>query len=140
MPRTIIRGDSYALRRPLYIYTLVDNNLNPLNLSGCTIRTTYRTSKATIQEDPDDGSAVWKGTLSIDETGFPFVSNGMGLRGPASDGVVEVHLSASASRALPLGVELISDLEVTDAMGEKFTFMFDETIIAVDGVTHREEG
>lgn len=140
MPRTIIRGDSYARRRPLYVYTLVDNDLEPLNLAGCTIRTTYRTSKATIQEDPADQSAVWKGTLRIDETGLPFVSEGMALRGPASGGVVEVHLSSTASRSLPLGVELISDLEVTDAMGEKFTFLFDETIIAVDGVTHREVG
>lgn len=140
MPRTIIRGDSYALRRPLYVYTLVDSNLNPLPLSGCTIRTTYRSSKASIQEDPSDSSAVWKGTLILDESGLPIFSNGLALRGPASDGVVEVHLSAEASRALPLGVELISDLEVTDALGEKFTFLFDETIIAVDGVTHRQEG
>ena len=138
--RTIIRGDSYALRRPLYTYTLVDENLDPLNLAGCTVRTTYRSAPASVTEDPTDGSAVWKGTLKIDSNGVPTLTEGMALKGTAMEGVVEVRLSAEDSRKLPENLELISDLEVTDAQGEKFTFVFEEKLKAVDGITHRLEG
>lgn len=139
--RTIVRGDSYASRRPLYTYTLANSEeLSPLNLSGCTVRTTYRTSPAKVEEDPTDASAVWKGTLVISSSGVPTTSNGLVLKGTASSGVIEVHMSAEDTRTLPLNVELISDLEVTDAQGEVFTFLFDEKIIAIDGVTHRRTG
>lgn len=138
--RTIIRGDSYALRRPLYTYTLVDENLEPLNLAGCTVRTTYRAAPASLTEDPTDGSAVWKATLQLNSSGVPIISTGLALKGTAAEGVVEVRMSAYDTRHLPYNVELISDLEVTDAQGEKFTFLFNEKLIAIDGVTHRLEG
>ncbi len=141
--RTIIRGDSYGVRRPLYEHTLVDednDDLIPFSLKGCTVRTTFRAAPASVTEDPTDSTAIWKGTLSVDSAGVVTLSNGIVLAGTADDGQVEIHLSAEASRAFPAGVPLISDLEVTDALGEKFTFLFDEKIVAVDGVTHRLVG
>lgn len=140
--RIIIRGDSYALRRPLYTYTLVEivnDEFVPMNLAGCTIRTTYRKVPTSIQDDPTDESAIWKGTLKIDSNGVPQLVDGIVLKGLAQDGVVEVHLSDVVSRQLPANTPLISDLEVTDAQGEKFTFIFEEKLELRDGITHRLE-
>lgn len=135
--RTIIRGDSYAIRRPLYTYHFVNDQGGPFDLTGCTVRTTYRDNNATPQEDPNDEVVVWKATLVVDNQGIPTLENGMKLATTAEAGTVLEQLSADASRLFPLGVELKSDIELTDAVGEKFTFLFEERIVAQDGVTHR---
>ena len=140
MAREIIRGDSYAIKRPLYVYTIVDENLNPFNLAGCTVRTTYRSTPASISEDPNDESAIWTGTLVVSSAGTETYSKGLSLQGLANEGKVEVRLSAEDSRKFPLDKELISDFEITDSLGEVFTFEFEEKLVAVEGVTHRLEG
>ena len=135
--RTIIRGDSYGIRRPLYTITLVDDLGNPFDLTGCTIRTTYKAVITTPVEDPTDTSAAIKHDLTIDGTGTPTTENGLHLVGPPTAGVIEEWLTSTESRALPTGMELVSDVELTDVNGEVFTWTFTDTLTAVDGVTNR---
>ena len=135
--RTIIRGDSYALRRPLYTLTFVDELSNPFNLTGCTVRTTYKTASTSPADDPSDTNAPIKHTLTVDGTGTATLENGLYMIGLATAGVVEERLTATESRSLPLSTELLSDVELTDANGEVFTWVFTDTLLAVDGFTNR---
>lgn len=135
--RTIIRGDSYGIRRPLYTITLVDELGNPFNLTGCTVRTTYKAAVTTPVEDPTDTSAAIKHDIVINGSGAPTTENGLHLLGPATAGVLEEWLTSTESRALPTGVELVSDVELTDQNGEVFTWTFTDTLTAIDGVTNR---
>ena len=67
--RTIIRGDSYATRRPLWTITLVDEVSAAFDLTGCTVRTTYKTTLTDPTADPSDTSAEIAHTLIVDGTG-----------------------------------------------------------------------
>lgn len=135
--RTIIRGDSYGIRRPLYTLTLVDTNNNPFDLSGCTVRMTYKSVLTDPTTDPNDSNAPIKHSIVIAIDGTVTDSTGLVLVGDAADGVLEERLSASESRIIPANVELQSDVELTDQNGEVFTWLFTDTIKAVDGVTNR---
>lgn len=135
--RTIIRGDSYALRRPLWTITLVDENSNPFDLTGCTVRTTYKQTLTAPDADPTDTSADITHDITIDGTGTATAENGLYLIGLATAGVIEERLTAAESRVLPLATPLLSDVEVTDANGEIFTVKFADTLDTEEGVTHR---
>lgn len=139
MNRIIIRGDSYGIRRPLYRITIFDDELmEPFNLSGCTVRTTYKPAKTTPQEDPTDETAPIKHTLVVDGSGTATTQNGIYLVGEAEAGIIEERLTAAESRTLPLDIPLFSDLEITDSNNEIFTFIQDGTLVAIDGYTNRE--
>jgi len=135
--RTIIRGDSYGIRRPLFTLTLVDESSNPFNLTGCTVRTTYKTVATDPTTDPTDADAPIKHSITIDGTGAVTDSDGLFLVGLVTAGVIEERLTAAESRVLPLEVDLISDVELTDQNGEVFTWPFTDTLRAVDGITNR---
>ena len=135
--RTIIRGDSYALRRPLWTLTFVDELANPFNLTGCTVRTTYKTASTAPADDPNDTNAPIKHTIIINGSGTPTTQDGLFLVGAATGGIIEERLTATESRVLPLNTELLSDIEVTDASGEIFTWVITDTLKAVDGFTNR---
>lgn len=135
--RTIIRGDTYALRRPLFTITLVDENSDPFNLTSCTVRTTYKTAATSPDTDPDDTDAPIKHFITINGAGAVTDSDGLFLVGAATAGVLEERLSATESRAMPVNVELISDVELTDQNGEVFTWLFTDALKAVDGITNR---
>lgn len=134
--KLIIRGDSYTELRPLYIYTLVDNEGNPFDLTGCTIRTTYKTATTDPSTDPTDASAVIKHTLVVNALGSVTVSNGLIIVGPVTGGVIKEYLTRIETLDLPLGVSLHSDLEVTTA-SEVVTFISNDTIKAIDAYTNR---
>lgn len=138
--RTIIRGDSYATRRPLWTITLVDEVSAAFDLTGCTVRTTYKTTLTDPTADPSDTSAEIAHTLIVDGTGAATTEDGLYLVGLATAGVVEQRLTAAESRILPLGTALFSDIEVTDANGEIFTVKFADTLDTEEGVTHRLTG
>jgi len=135
--RTIIRGDSYGLRRPLFTITLVDNLNDPFNLANCTIRTTYKIAPTDPNTDPTDENAPIKHFIELDGVGAVVDNDGLVLVGPATDGVLEERLTAAESRVLPANVELQSDIELTDQNGEVFTWIFTDTLKAIDGVTNR---
>jgi hypothetical protein len=135
--RTIIRGDSYGIRRPLYTLTLVDTNSAPFNLIGCTVRTTYKAITTDPTTDPQDSGAPIKHSITIALDGTVSAANGLVLVGAPEDGVLEERLTATESRLLPLNTELVSDVELTDQNGEVFTWLFTDTIKAIDGVTNR---
>lgn len=135
--KEIIRGDSYALRRPLFRYEFVDINGDPFDLAGCVLQTSYKDVKNTPLEDPEDLFAHIKHHIEIDAAGNVVESNGLVLEGRAEEGVVLEYLSAEESRELPLETPLFSDLELIDANGEVFTFLFEGEVIARDGLTHR---
>ena len=137
----IIRGDSYALRRPFFTYELVDDQSEPFDLTDCTIRTTWKVTTTDPATDPTDATAVLKGLLVIDDTGTATTEDGLYLAGLATAGVIEHRVSAAASLALSLGATWKSDVELIDANGEVFTFLFDEdTLEATDGYTNRTTG
>ena len=135
--RTIIRGDTYAIRRPLYTYTLVDVNNNPFNLTGCTIRTTFKPAVTDPNDDPNDATAAIKHTIIINGSGVATTTQGLYLVTTATSGQLKEYLTAVESRSLPVNVDLVSDVELTDGNGEVFTWLFSDTLRAVDGITNR---
>src|SRR5690349_9833116 len=108
--RTIIRGDSYGIRRPLYTITLVDSLGDPFDLTGCTVRTTYKTTVTAPTDDPTDTSAAIKHDIVVNGVGTPTAQNGLHMVGAAADGVIEERLTAVESRSLPLNTPLFSDV------------------------------
>ena len=135
--RNIIRGDSYAIRRPFYTITLVDENSNPFDLRGCTVRTTYKAALTSPVEDPNDSTAAIKHDIVVNSSGTVTSQNGLFLVGPATAGVLSERLTATESRSLPLNTPLLSDVELTDQNGEVFTWSFTETVSGQDAVTSR---
>lgn len=135
--RTIIRGDSYGIRRPLFTLTLVDGSGNPFNLSGCTVRTTYKTAATDPVADPNDTNAPIKHFITINSGGTMTSNSGLFLVGAATAGVLQERLTAAESKAMPLNTELLSDVELTDQNGEVFTWLFTDTLKAIDGITNR---
>lgn len=137
---TIIRGDSYALRRPLYTYTLVDDENASFDLSGCTVRTTFKTVTTDPADDPTDASAALTGLLVVGSDGTPTTQTALYLVGDATAGTFEHRLTAAETAALPTGAAWVSDVELTDVNGEVFTWLFTETLTTVDGITNRTTG
>lgn len=135
---TIIRGDSYALRRPLFTYTLVDDLGQPFNLAGCTVRTTYKPEIYTIEDDPVDASAPIRHMMVVDINGTVTSSDGLALSGPAANGVVLDRFNSYDTKQIPPDVRHIGDLQLTDANGEIFTWTWVDGLIAVDSVTNRD--
>jgi len=137
MARTLIRGDSYSIRRPLYEITFVDDEAAPLDLTGCTIRSTYKITTTDPNEDTTDEGAYIKATLVVDTDGEAMTEDGLYLKSTADAGVVLHKMEASDTLALPLNTELYGDIELTDPNGEVFTWILEETITATDGYTNR---
>ena len=135
--KVIIRGDSYTTLRPLYTHTLINDIGGPLNLTGCAIRTTYKPAPTDPNTDPTDDEAVIAHDLIIDDLGDVVVSNGLSLVDGVAGGVILEVLTRAESLALPLGVTLSSDLELTTPE-EVVTFISEDTLKAVDGYTNRE--
>lgn len=137
MARTIIRGDSYGIRRPFYTYTFVDIADAPLDLSGCTIRTTYKAAKASATDDPTDATAEIKHHITLDGTGAVTSQDGLYLDTTAATGVIVERLTAAETLALSLDTELFNDVELTDSNGELSTWIYEEALTAIDAYTNR---
>lgn len=145
-PKTIVRGDAYAIRRPLFSYVLTQPNLTPFPLNGCTVRTTYKTVATAPTADPADASAAIRHFMVIDPQGVVTASSGLVLgemvgnafvARPASDGKFIHRLTAAESRLLPVGTPLLGDVEVIDANGEPTTFLFEDGLLVREGYTNR---
>lgn len=135
---TIIRGDSYALRRPLYTYTIVDENSAPFPLEGCTIRTTYKPISISLDVDPDDQTAIIRHEIVIGEDGVPSVTNGLHLQGSSAAGIVVDRMSSTETKAFLPEIVYLSDLQLTDALGEVFTWIWVDGVLAIDAITNRD--
>ena len=137
----IIRGDSYAVRRPFFTYELVDDLNDPFDLTGCTVRTTWKVATTDPSTDPTDASAVLKGLLIVDGTGTATTETNLEMVGLATAGTIVHRVTAAETLALTAGVTWESDVELTDANGEVFTFLFSgDTLTAIDGYTNRTTG
>jgi hypothetical protein len=136
--RNILRGDSFQTRRPLFEFTLVDDQGAPFNLTGCTVMTTYKPQLTTIEEDPNDESAEIKREIQIDGSGDVVYQNGLFLASNAAAGVLYEHLTAAESAALSLGIPLHSDVQLIDSNGEVFTWLYMDSLVAAEAATHRE--
>lgn len=134
--KLIIRGDSYTSLRPLYTYTFVNDEGGPMNFTGCSIRTTYKEATTDPNVDTTDTSAAIKHDLVIDESGAVIVSNGLTLVAGVAGGIIQEVLTRTETLALPLGVTLKSDLELTTP-DEVVTFISDDTVKAIDAYTNR---
>lgn len=134
--KIIIRGDSYTDLRPLYTYTLVNDQGQPFDLTGCTIRTTYKESTTDPNTDTTDATAAIAHDLIIDGGGNILASNGLIVVGDVTSGVIEEYLTSAETLALPLNASLSSDLELTTP-NEVVTFISDDTLKAIDAYTNR---
>lgn len=133
---TIIKGDSYAIRRPLWKHEFVDIDNDPMDFSGCTILTTYKPNVIPIDDDPDDAMAIIRHSIVFDMDGVPTAENGLFYVEP---GVIVERFPSELTRTLPTGVALKFDIQLEDANGEYFTFVMTETVTAVDSITNRFE-
>ncbi len=138
--RVVIRGDTYSIRRPLYRITLLDDGGAPFDLSGSTVRSTFKPAPDNPADDPTDATAPIRHTLVVAANGTATTQAGLYLVGAAANGTIEQRLSATESAALPLGVKLVSDIELTDANGEVVTWLFTETLETREGITNRVTG
>ena len=137
----IVRGDSYAIRRPLFTYELVDDANDPFDLTSCTVRTTWKVTTTDPASDPTDATAVLKGLLVVNGSGTATTEEGLELVGLATAGTIVHRVTAAETLALSAGVTWESDVELIDAAGEKFTFLFSgDTLTAIDGFTNRTTG
>jgi len=141
----LIRGDSYALRRPLFTHTFseVDEDgvvIGAFDLTGCTVRSTFKTVPTDSTSDTTDTTAVIKATLIVDGTGTATTQTKMYLVGAATDGVCELRLSATDTGAMITDTDFFSDVELTDANGEVITFVQPESIRVTEAYTNRTTG
>lgn len=133
----IMAGDSYAIRRPLFTYSLVGPDNQPFDLTGCVVRTTFKPTILAQDDDPTDATAPIKHTLRVNGAGVVTESAGLALATTAAAGTIQERITAAETRALPLNVPLFSDVELTDANGEVFTWLFEDTLTVKSGVTNR---
>lgn len=139
--RTIVRGDTYVIRRAVFVVTAVQLDLvTPFDFSGCTVRMTFRATPVPIATDSTDSTAALKGTIAFTALGAVSGSPenmALPVGGTAAQGVLWLTATAAITAALPLGTILHFDVQVTDANGEILTAIMPGTLTAVDGYTNR---
>jgi len=135
--KLVIRGDTYTELRPLYIYTVVDDEGGPFDFTGCTIRTTYKDATTDPNIDTTDEDAAIKHDLVVDNLGSVTLSNGLFLVAGVGGGIIKEYLTRAETLSLPLGVSLKSDLEITTTT-EVVTFISLDTLKAIDAYTNRD--
>lgn len=142
MDKTVIRGDTYVLRRKLFYIEIVDEDLNPFDLAGCTVRSTFKAAPTDPSVDTTDTTGYIKATIVFNEAGTVTSSSGLALQDgtTALDGMLVQTLTSTQSKALPVDVDLFSDVEITDADGEVFTVIMTGKLVAIDGYTNRVTG
>lgn len=134
--RTIIRGDDYP---DFYRLTFAASGGGPKSLNGTTVRTTYKTEVTDPNTDTTDATAVIKHFITIDSEGDVTDADGLDLNGgDPGDGILFEILTSAETLALDVGVEYISDVEITDEETGVTTFLYlDDPVVAIDGVTNR---
>jgi hypothetical protein len=135
--KIIIRGDSYGLRRPIYTYEFLDADQDPLDLRGYKVQVTFKPAITTIEADGTDTTAKVKHEVQFGLGGAIVYQNGLYLVDTVLDGIIEDRWTKTETAALPVDTTLYGDVQLTDPNGEVFTWLFDETVKAVDGLTHR---
>lgn len=145
--KVVVRGDAYVIRRPVFILDLsevvLDINdqevIQPLDMSGCTIRSTFKTAPTNPATDPSDGTAALACSITFDENGAVTAADGFRLPDgkTAENGQLWLTATSAKTAALPLGVKLNSDVEVTDQNNEQITIFSSTTLSAVEGYTNR---
>lgn len=136
--KTIFRGDSYDFNpRYLYRIELVNDQLAPFDMAGCTIRTTYKPGPTDPAKDPNDTWAPIKHDITFSAAGAILSSSGLRLESTAAAGVLIEDLPRAESLTLPLGVPLNSDVQVTTADGKDITILAIGILTAADGYTNR---
>lgn len=137
MPKEIFQGDSYESLRPLYTLTLLDDGGAPLNLTGYTIRTTFKLAATDPVDDPNDANAYIRHHIRIAADGTIASQKGLQLRNLPADGILDQYLSSAESGALPVDTPLYSDVELTTPLGEKITWVYDDPLIVLPAYTNR---
>lgn len=138
---TLIRGDAYQTLRPLFRHVLADDAHAPFDLTGCTIRTTFKVAPTDPTTDTTDATATIKGVLIVDGTGVATTEDNLYMVGLATAGTFELRMTAAETLALPLNEQWLSDVKVWDSNDEPITFLFTETpLSAQDGYTNRTTG
>lgn len=135
--KELVRGDSYAVRRPLYTITLVDADGDPFDLRSCTIRSTFKTAPTDPVGDPTDTTAAIKHYIVIDGAGAVTANSGLFLSGPATGGVLHQRMTAAQTRVMPINQPLFCDIKLIDGSGEVFSWIMEDSITFINGFTNR---
>ncbi len=143
MARTLVAGDDYVTLRPLYRHVLLDEDMLPRDLTGITIRSTYKPIVTDMATDPNDTDAPIKHTILVSSAPNQ-VSGGFHIVGDPINGTFEQRLTSAETAALPLGTELRGDTELTipvvDGPAEVLTWGWSETLEAMSSPTNRTTG
>lgn len=137
MPKEIYQGDSYESLRPLFTLTFLDDGGAPLNLSGYTVRTTFKLQSTDPVNDPNDANAYIRHHIRIAADGSVIGNRGLQLRNVAADGILDQYLSSEESGLLPVDQPLYSDVELTSPLGEKITWVYDDPLVVLPAYTNR---
>lgn len=137
MPKEIYQGDSYESLRPLFTLTFLDDGGTPLDLSGYTVRTTFKISATDPADDPSDANAYIRHYIRLAADGSVIGNRGLLLRNVAEDGIIDQYLSSTESGLLPVDTPLYSDVELTTPLGEKITWVYDDPLVVLPAYTNR---
>lgn len=141
--RVIIRGDDYPNvgNRYVFRFTMVDEALDPMDLTSCTVRSTWRTATVAPGFDDDDTSAPIAARITFDGAGAVTSSSRMALPAgkTAEDGELTMILTRVQTAALGRPTKLIGDVQVLTADNYVHTVMLVHTISTADGTTSDTE-
>lgn len=141
--RSLIRMDDYySPQRPVFEYTLVDSSsgiIEPFDMSGCTIRATFKVAPTEPNTDPTDTDAPLKADIAFGMDGSVTSATNWALPAgkTAADGILHLVASKAVTAGLPLNAPLKSDIQVTDAAGHNHTVILVGTLKATEGFTNR---
>ena len=134
--RKVYRGNDYVIRRYLFSFALVGEDLQPLPLAGCTVRSAWRPAAV---EPGDQAVPDLHASIVFDEEGEVTSSDDLALPsgGVVGDAVLELLADRDTTLGLDAGTMLRGDVLVTDANGEDFTVEVLETITVENVYTYR---
>lgn len=146
MDRVLTRGDDYWADRPVWTVTLVGvdpldpDNLTPFDLTGCTVRSTWRPGPIPPGEDASDTTAALAASIAFDGNGDVTASSHMILPpdSSASDGVLLLVADRATTTAMPLTAGLRGDVQITDAADKVVSVPVLATLALIDLYTSAE--
>lgn len=136
--RQVYRGDDYWLDRRLMTFGVVDAELNPMDLTGCEVYSTWREAVIAPGDDPGNTTAPLAASITFDASGAVTASANLKLPdgGSASAGVLVLTATPETTAAFPVGTTLKGDVSVKDSAGHgPHTVKIVETITAEDTYT-----
>jgi hypothetical protein len=118
--REIYRSNAYVIAEPVFTLAIGTAGLQPLNMAGFLIESAFRVGPVDPASDPDNVDANLYCMISFGAGGEVISASGFRLLDgmTAADGMLALTASVQATLSLPPGVDLKSDVRITDPNGE----------------------